>query len=100
MVASSQWIRQGRLETLMNGLSRPKGMAFYQSRLLVLDVGDQILHAVDVKTRQRETLASALPIGAKGPMDFPGGLAVLPDGTICIAADGEGSLLTLTRAVV
>lgn len=92
--------RQGRLEALMNGLSRPKGMAFYQSRLLVLDVGDQILHAVDVKTRQRETLASALPIGAKGPMDFPSGLAVLPDGTICIAADGEGSLLTLTRAVV
>ncbi len=91
---------RGQIQPVMNGLLTPKGMALYQDHLLVLDAGAQTLHAVNLETRQSETLASALPVGAKGPMDFPGGLAVLRDGMICIAADGEGSLLTLARSMI
>lgn len=92
--------RQGQLQTVVDGLSTPKGMVRYQDQLLVLDAGARALYAMNLETRQQETLVSALPIGANGPMDFPGGLAVLPDKTICLAADGEGSLLILTRTVI
>jgi hypothetical protein len=45
-------------------------------------------------------LAHHLPVGdppgcSRGPMEFSGGLAIGSDGTIYIAGDGEGSVLTL-----
>ncbi|NOT56667.1 MAG: hypothetical protein HOP18_18875 [Deltaproteobacteria bacterium] len=45
-------------------------------------------------------MASSLPVGdppgcSRGPMEFSGGLAVAPDGTVYIAGDGEGSVLAL-----
>ncbi len=89
---------QGQIRPVISGLSTPKGLAFDQGRLLVLDIGHRSLVTVNLETGKQETLASALPIGARGPMDFPGGLAVKPDGTICIAADGEGSILAMRRA--
>lgn len=87
----------GHVSQLLDGLSKPKGMARYQGSLLVLDHGTRDLHAMDLQTKQQQVLAWHLPIGAAGPMDFPGGLAVGRDGTIYIAGDGEGSMLTLRR---
>ena len=87
--------------TLVDGLSKPSGLALLrQDVLLVLDRGTKELHAVDLNTKQRQTLASALPVGdppgcSRGPMEFSGGVAVARDGTIYIAGDGEGSVLAL-----
>jgi len=63
----------------------------------VLDHGTRELSAIDCTTARRQVLATHLPVGAAGPMDFPGGLAVGRDGTMYIAADGEGSLYTLRK---
>ena len=65
---------------------------------------------------QQQTIASGLPVGAQpgvtpqllmgipgviqiqGPLTPFSGLAVGGDGSVYIAADGEGSVLTLKRA--
>ena len=91
----------GNPTTLIDGLSHPSGLAWLrQDTLLVLDRGTKELHAVNINTKQRQTLATALPVGdppgcSRGPMEFSGGLAVAPDGTVYIAGDGEGSVLAL-----
>jgi hypothetical protein len=87
----------------VDGLDKPKGLALRNGALLVLDRGLKELRAVDLKSGQQQTLAFNLPVGdppncSRGPMDFSGGLAVGEDGTIYIAADGEGSVLTLRNA--
>ncbi len=93
----------GAVSTVLDGLDKPKGLALRQDALLILDRGLKELYAVNLTTGQQNTLASSLPVGdppgcSRGPMDFSGGLAVGPDGTIYIAADGEGSILSLTDA--
>ncbi|MEE9148201.1 MAG: hypothetical protein V3U27_12470, partial [Candidatus Tectomicrobia bacterium] len=69
-----------------SGFTKPKGLALYHDgSILVLDHGTNELCAVDLHTKQQHVLASHLPVGATGAMDFPGGLAVSRDGTIYIA---------------
>ena len=90
----------GSTTSFVDGLDKPKGLALRSSALLVLDRGLKALCAVDLKSGQQQALASNLPVGdppncSRGPMDFSGGLAVGQDGTVYIAADGEGSVLTL-----
>jgi hypothetical protein len=94
--------KNGQVSSVIEGLDQPKGIALRQNTLLVLDRGTKELRAVDLANGQQQPLASSLPIGdppgcSRGPMDFSGGLAVGPDGTIYIAADGEGSVLTLRK---
>ena len=88
----------GSVSPVLHGLTRPKGMALYQGSLLVLDHGAKELCAVDLRTQQHQVVASQLPVGAAGPMDFPGGLAVSSDGTIYIAGDAEGSIVAIRQA--
>lgn len=95
--------KTGKTSTAADGLDKPKGLALRQNTLLILDRGLKELYGVNVTNGQKHTLASNLPVGdppgcSRGPMDFSGGLAVGPDGTIYIAADGEGSVLTLQTA--
>lgn len=91
----------GNPTTLIDGLSKPSGLALLrQDTLLVLDRGTKELHMVNINTKQRQTLASSLPVGdppdcSRGPMEFSGGLAVGQDRTVYIAGDGEGSVLAL-----
>lgn len=89
---------QGETALVLDGLQTPKGMGLYQNALLVLDAGPKSLHAIDLDTRQHQVLVTDLPIGASGPMDFPGGLAVSPEGTVYIAGELDGSLLALRQA--
>ncbi len=91
----------GAVSTVLDGLDKPKGLALRQDSLLVLDRGLKELRAVNLTTGQKQTLAFSLPVGdppgcSRGPMDFSGGLAVGQDGVIYIAADGEGSVLTVS----
>ncbi|MCS6927034.1 MAG: SMP-30/gluconolactonase/LRE family protein [Candidatus Binatia bacterium] len=92
--------RDGTVSVVCEGLAKPKGIALRQDTLLILDHGTKELRTFNLLTQQQQVLASHLPIGdppgcSRGPMEFAGGLAVGPDGTIYIPADGEGSVLTL-----
>jgi hypothetical protein len=95
--------KNGAVSPIIEGLDLPKGLALQQNTLLVLDRGLKELRAVNLASGQQHTLATSLPVGdppgcSRGPMDFSGGLAVGQDGTIYIAADGEGSVLALRSA--
>jgi sugar lactone lactonase YvrE len=92
--------QNGTISSVVEGLAKPKGIALRGEALLVLDPGTKELRAVNLATKQQQILASDLPIGdpaglSRGPMTFAGGLAVGRDGTVSIAGDGEGSVLTL-----
>ncbi|MBI3303847.1 MAG: SMP-30/gluconolactonase/LRE family protein, partial [Deltaproteobacteria bacterium] len=92
--------KDGTVSSVVDGLAKPQGIALRQDALLVLDRGTKEIRAVHFASGQQHVLASDLPVGdppgcSRGPMDFSGGLAVGRDGTIYIAGDGEGSVLTL-----
>ena len=95
--------QNGAVSPVLEGLSKPQGLALRQDTLLVLDHGTKDLRAVNLSTSQQQILASHLPVGdppgcSRGPMEFAGGLAVGPDGTIYIPGDGEGSVLALRNS--
>jgi sugar lactone lactonase YvrE len=92
----------GTTTVFMLGLKKPQGLALQQNALLVLDRGTKQLSSIDLTTKQSQVIAHQLPVGdppgcSRGPMEFSGGLAVGPDGTIYIAGDGEGSVLALKQ---
>jgi len=103
----------GGTNTVVEGFNTPQGLALAGDQLFILDVGSKELFSVSLATRQRQTLATNLPVGAPpgvtpkpllgvpdlipGPLSPFAGLAVGSDGTIYIAGDGEGSILTLKR---
>ena len=90
----------GKNAVLVDGFDKPQGLALRQNSLLVLDRGTKQLCTVDLATKKSHVIAHQLPVGdppgcSRGPMEFSGGLAVGSEGTIYIAGDGEGSVLTL-----
>jgi hypothetical protein len=104
----------GGVTTVVDGLNKPQGLALLGDQLLILDVGSRELIGFSFATKQRHTLASNLPVGAApgitpkplagidglipGPLSPFADVAVGSDGTIYIAADGEGSVLALKRS--
>ncbi len=103
----------GTLTPIVEGLKEPQGLAVLGDQLLILDAGTKDLQAVQLSTGQRRVLVSNLAVGAPpgvvpkplmgvpvllpGPLSAFAGLAVGADGTIYIAGDGEGSVLTLRQ---
>lgn len=103
----------GGKSTVVDGLQTPHGLALSGDQLLILDVGSKQLVSFSLSTKQRQTLVSNLPVGAApgvtpkplmgvpdlipGPLSPFAGLAVGSDGTIYVAGDGEGSVLTVKR---
>ncbi|HJU29202.1 MAG TPA: hypothetical protein VJ718_08525 [Candidatus Binataceae bacterium] len=103
----------GAVESVIDGLKEPQGLALAGDDLYVLDAGAQQLISLSLKTRQRTTIASNLPVGAPpgvtpkvlmgiagllpGPLRPFAGITVAADGTIYVAADGEGSIIALRR---
>lgn len=104
----------GATATVIDGLKEPQGLLLAGDDLYVLDAVARELVAFSLKTRTRATIASNLPVGAPpgvvpkvlagvpgllpGPLRPFAGLAAASDGTIYIAADGDGSILALRRA--
>lgn len=99
-------------ETVVDGLSRPQGIAVADGVLYIVDAGAKEVLAVNLKTNARTTIASDLPVGPppgvepkplKGMPPFSGpqgpfaGITVGRDGTLYVSADGEGSVLALRR---
>ena len=103
----------GGTTTVVEGLHTPQGLALAGDHLFILDVGSKELLTLSLTTKQRQTVATNLPVGAPpgvtpkpllgvpdlipGPLSSFAGLAVGSDGTIYIAGDGEGSVLALKR---
>ncbi len=103
----------GGVATVLDGLAEPHGLAIAGEELLALDAGAHTLVGLSLRTKQRTTIATNLPVGAPpgvapkllmgidgllpGPLRPFAGITVGADGTIYIAADGDGSILALSR---
>jgi hypothetical protein len=103
----------GGTTAIVEGLQTPQGVALAGDQLLILDTGSKALIGFSLTTKQQQTLASNLPVGAvpgvtpkplmgvpdliPGPLSPFAGLAVGNDGKIYIAGDGEGSILALRK---
>jgi sugar lactone lactonase YvrE len=100
-------------EPLVDGLSCPQGILAVGDELFIVDAGAKTVVAFDAATGTRAAIASGLPIGPppgvvpkplKGMPPFSGpqgpfaGIAAGPDGTLYVSADGDGSVLALSRS--
>lgn len=89
-------VENGSVSTTIGGLDNPRGLAFADGRLHVLDRGRRALLAQLLSDGgDAIVIAENLPVGAICPLDFAGGLSVDHRGGLLIAADGEGSVLRL-----
>ena len=103
----------GSATPVLEGLERPEGIAVCRDELFVLDTGTKQLWSVSTRDGKSQVVAGGLPVGcppgvtpqpqAGVPGFLPGpilpfaGITAAADGTIYIAADGEGSLLAVRR---
>ena len=101
----------GAPQVLIDGLDTPQGITVSDGRLYVVEAGRHQLTSVDARTGgQRRTIAvpsagtppRALPaLSAHGLPGVPrpfAGITAAPDGSLILAADGEGGLLHLSPA--
>jgi sugar lactone lactonase YvrE len=99
-------------EPVVEGLERPQGILAIGDALFIVDAGAKSVVGFDRTTGARTTIAAGLPIGPppgvapkplKGMPPFSGpqgpfaGIAAAPDGTLYVSADGDGSVLALSR---
>jgi sugar lactone lactonase YvrE len=103
----------GGITPALDGLREPQGLELVGDDLYIIDAGARELVCFSVKTKRRETIVSNLPVGAApgvvpkllagvpgllpGPLRPYAGITSGSDGTLYVAADGDGSVLTLRR---
>jgi sugar lactone lactonase YvrE len=103
----------GGSEAVVEGLDAPQGLAAAGDALIVLDAGSRQLLQIGLRDRRRKLLASNLPAGSGGglpvksmpgiPGIFPGpfvpfaGITISPDDRIFVAADADGSVISVER---
>jgi sugar lactone lactonase YvrE len=103
----------GNISTIIDGLTDPQGLLLAGDDLYVVDAGAHEIVGFSLNTHKRETIASNVPVGAPpgvvpkvllgvpgilpGPLRPFAGIAAGADGTIYVAADGDGSVLALRR---
>lgn len=88
----------GEVSTVLGGLLDPRGIAAIGNTLYVLDRAGHSIWAIELGSESKpEQIVTHLPIGAICPLDFAGGLCVDGQGGLLVAADGEGSVLRLSR---
>lgn len=101
-----------RPDVVVDGLGKPQGILVRDGQLYIVDAGAKEVIAVDLNTKTRATIATALPVGAppgvepkplrgmppfSGPQGPFAGIAAGPDGALYVSADGDGSVLVLRR---
>ncbi|MEB3372185.1 SMP-30/gluconolactonase/LRE family protein [Saccharopolyspora mangrovi] len=104
-------VEDGSVVTVVEGLDQPQGVTVHEDTLYVVEVGTKRLLAVSPTTGETRTEAESLPVGLPPgiqredpiPTLFPparprafAGLTTTPDGTLLLAANGEGTVLHLT----
>jgi sugar lactone lactonase YvrE len=103
----------GGVSEVMGGLDKPHGVLLSGDDLYVVDAGTHELVSFSLKTRKRTTIAFNLPVGSPpgvvphvlagipgllpGPITAFSGITQGRDGTIFVAADGEGTILAFRR---
>lgn len=102
-------LRGGIAETVADGFQLPEGLTARGERLYVIDVAARQLVELDHDGSLRRAIATGLPVGTPkaprrylgtcgdmtGPMLSFAGLAVDPQGTLYLGADGNGSVLAI-----
>ena len=107
-------LRQGSpVETVAEGLGRPEGLCFGGGLLYAVDTLGKRLLTIDPDSGAVSTIASNLPVGSppgvvprflgpigdmSGPMINFADVASGPDGTLYVAADGEGSVVAVRKS--
>lgn len=103
----------GPATVVADGLDAPQGLAVLGDELFTVETGPRRLRAVSLATGESRIDAEDLPVGAPPGVvprtepalfanGMPGmarrfaGLAVAPDGTLLLSANGEGTVLRLT----
>lgn len=106
-------IGEGAAVIVADGLDAPQGVAVLDDELFTVETGSRTLRAVSLTTGERRIEAEDLPVGpppgaaprgrpALFTHGMPGvpypfaGLTAAPDGTLLLAADGEGTVLRLS----
>ncbi|GAB3690677.1 hypothetical protein [Saccharopolyspora tripterygii] len=99
--------------SIVDGLEQPQGITIRENSLHVVDAGTKRLLSVDLDTGEARTEAESLPVGLPpglsrqdpAPTLFPparprpfAGLTTGPDGSLLLAANGEGTVLRLVPA--
>lgn len=88
----------GAVVPVLEGLNDPRGLTVVGNELFVLDRGARELWSINLGGgNEAVKVATHLPIGAVCPIDLAGGLCRDGSGNLLIAADGEGSILQLSR---
>ncbi|MFN4136590.1 MAG: SMP-30/gluconolactonase/LRE family protein [Novosphingobium meiothermophilum] len=100
----------GGKTTLAEGLGRPEGLCLRDGRVIVVDTLGRRVVEIDPETGRQSELAMRLPVGTPpgvvppflgpigdmaGPMVNFADIACTRDGTLLIAGDAEGSVLSL-----
>jgi sugar lactone lactonase YvrE len=103
-------IVNNQTESVIDGLQTPQGLLVAGNQLYIVDAGAGSVINVDLSTGAHHTIATGLPVGPppgviakpllgmppfSGPQGPFAGITAGPDGTLFIAADGEGSVLAL-----
>ena len=104
----------GAATAVIEGLREPQGLAIDGDNLYVVDAGAHELLAYSLKSKKHQTIASNLPVGAatgvvpKVLMGIPGllpgplrpfaGVTAGSDGKLYVAADGDGSIIAVSKA--
>ncbi|MEW2401149.1 hypothetical protein [Streptomyces sp. NPDC046862] len=108
-------IEDGKAVVVADGLGAPQGLAVLGDDLFTVETGHRRLRAISLTTGESRTEAEDLPVGPPPgvvprtePALFAGGmpgaalrfagLAVTPDGALLLSANGEGTVLRLTRS--
>lgn len=106
-------IAGGKAETVLDGLSRPEGIAVSGGKLYVVDTVSKSVTECDLASGSRRVIAANVPVGSTtggaplllggvgdmcGPMWTFTGIAIGADGTLYVAANGEGSVLAIRRS--
>ncbi|WP_243788414.1 PQQ-binding-like beta-propeller repeat protein [Saccharopolyspora gloriosae] len=102
-------------EIVAGGIARPQGLTWHDGELFVVEAGRRRLLAISPATGEHRVEAEDLPVGPPPgsapaepePVTAPGipgqprafaGITTAPDGSLLLAAGGEGTILRLTRA--
>ncbi|MBV1931924.1 MAG: hypothetical protein KUG71_09430 [Porticoccaceae bacterium] len=89
----------GAVTPILENLKDPRGLAVIGDELFVLDRAGRTLWSVDLAGGNAASqVATQLPVGAVCPLDLAGGLCSDGSGHLLIAADGEGSILRISRS--
>lgn len=103
-------MKAGRAETVVDGLQTPHGIMVLGDVLYVVDVGSKELIAWNLESKERQVIASGLPVGAPagvvpkflraipplaGSMSPFSGITAGLDGALYLSADATGNVLAL-----